>query len=253
MSLQRPYNLYESAVKQLTLKFEIFNSEFNVFYDHNPIHPQLQRLPVAVLGHPGAGLPLWPHGIRGSGNSDSDHRHGCLGESGTWYLLWKYASAIKNAEIDRQMQDRYKRIKASEGGKKWQKQRWEFPAPFCWICFPAWNSADNLPYAKRLCSYSGLIAFETVHSLGEASFFIAVFCKASRFLLCLFRSRPLPQQAPKRSFVKMVRQLNYVRLRKAVHGKSPSYLGKRKNHEKNVWLLNIVAWRVTLSTLYFEL
>lgn len=33
------------------------------------------------------------------------------------YLLWKYASAIKNAEIDRQMQDRYKRIKASEGEK----------------------------------------------------------------------------------------------------------------------------------------
>ena len=88
MSLQRSYNLYESAVKQLALKFEIFNSEFNVFYDHNPIHPQLQRLPVAALGHPGAGLPR------------------------------KYTSAIKNAEIDRQMQDRYKRIKASEGEKK---------------------------------------------------------------------------------------------------------------------------------------
>lgn len=39
MSLQRSYNLYESAVKQLALKFEILNSEFNVFYDHNPIHP----------------------------------------------------------------------------------------------------------------------------------------------------------------------------------------------------------------------
>ena len=58
MSLQRSYHLYESAVKQLVLKFEILNSEFNVFYDHNPIHPQLQRLPVAALGHPGAGLPL---------------------------------------------------------------------------------------------------------------------------------------------------------------------------------------------------
>ena len=57
MSLQRSYNLYESAVKQLALEFEILNSEFNVFYDHNPIHPQLQRLPVAALGHPGAGLP----------------------------------------------------------------------------------------------------------------------------------------------------------------------------------------------------
>ena len=32
------YNLYESAVKQLALKFEILNSEFNVLYDRNPIH-----------------------------------------------------------------------------------------------------------------------------------------------------------------------------------------------------------------------
>ena len=32
------HNLYESAVKQLTLKFEILDSEFNVLYARNPIH-----------------------------------------------------------------------------------------------------------------------------------------------------------------------------------------------------------------------
>lgn len=31
-------NLYECAVKQLALKFEVLNSEFNVLYDRNPIH-----------------------------------------------------------------------------------------------------------------------------------------------------------------------------------------------------------------------
>lgn len=31
-------NLYDSAVKQITLKFEIINSEFNVKYARNPIH-----------------------------------------------------------------------------------------------------------------------------------------------------------------------------------------------------------------------
>ena len=31
-------NLYDSAVKQLTLKFEILNDEFSVLYDRNPIH-----------------------------------------------------------------------------------------------------------------------------------------------------------------------------------------------------------------------
>ena len=31
-------NLYEAAVKQLSLKFDILNSEFNVLYAHNPIH-----------------------------------------------------------------------------------------------------------------------------------------------------------------------------------------------------------------------
>lgn len=32
------HNLYEAAVKQLSLKFEILNSEFNVLYSRNPIH-----------------------------------------------------------------------------------------------------------------------------------------------------------------------------------------------------------------------
>lgn len=31
-------NLYESAAKQLSLKFEVLNSEFNVLYKRNPIH-----------------------------------------------------------------------------------------------------------------------------------------------------------------------------------------------------------------------
>ena len=31
-------NLYESAVKQLVLKLEILNSEFNTLYARNPIH-----------------------------------------------------------------------------------------------------------------------------------------------------------------------------------------------------------------------
>lgn len=31
-------NLYECAVKQLALKFEVLNSEFNVLYARNPIH-----------------------------------------------------------------------------------------------------------------------------------------------------------------------------------------------------------------------
>ena len=31
-------NLYESAVKQLALKFEVLNSEFNIKYSRNPIH-----------------------------------------------------------------------------------------------------------------------------------------------------------------------------------------------------------------------
>ena len=31
-------NLYESAVKQLALKFEVLNSEFNIQYSRSPIH-----------------------------------------------------------------------------------------------------------------------------------------------------------------------------------------------------------------------
>ena len=37
-------NIYESAVKQLALKFEILNSEFNIQYSRNPIHHIDSRL-----------------------------------------------------------------------------------------------------------------------------------------------------------------------------------------------------------------
>ena len=39
-------NLYDAAVRQLTLKFNILNSEFNVLYARNPIHhidPKLEE------------------------------------------------------------------------------------------------------------------------------------------------------------------------------------------------------------------
>ena len=41
------HNLYESAVKQLTLKFEILDSEFNVLYARNPIHHIESRVKCA--------------------------------------------------------------------------------------------------------------------------------------------------------------------------------------------------------------
>ncbi len=37
-------NLYDSAVKQLVLKFEVLNGEFNAFYARNPIHHIESRL-----------------------------------------------------------------------------------------------------------------------------------------------------------------------------------------------------------------
>jgi len=36
--IQLMKNLYDSAVKQLSLKFEILNNEFKVLYARNPIH-----------------------------------------------------------------------------------------------------------------------------------------------------------------------------------------------------------------------
>ena len=41
---QLMHNLYESAVKQLTLKFEVLNSEFSVLYARNPIHHMQTRM-----------------------------------------------------------------------------------------------------------------------------------------------------------------------------------------------------------------
>ena len=37
-------NLYDSAVKQLSLKFEILNNEFKVLYSINPIHHKEGRV-----------------------------------------------------------------------------------------------------------------------------------------------------------------------------------------------------------------
>ena len=37
-------NLYDSAVKQLTVKLEVLNNEFNVLYARNPIHHIESRL-----------------------------------------------------------------------------------------------------------------------------------------------------------------------------------------------------------------
>ena len=37
-------NLYESAVKQLALKFEVLNSEFNIQYSRSPIHHSESRV-----------------------------------------------------------------------------------------------------------------------------------------------------------------------------------------------------------------
>ena len=40
-------NLYDAAVRQLTLKFNILNSEFNVLYARNPIH-HIDGLPLSI-------------------------------------------------------------------------------------------------------------------------------------------------------------------------------------------------------------
>lgn len=45
---QLMHNLYESAVKQLTLKFEVLNSEFSVLYARNPIHHIESRVKSAA-------------------------------------------------------------------------------------------------------------------------------------------------------------------------------------------------------------
>lgn len=43
--------LYNSAIREITTKLEILNSEFNMRYDHNPIHhidSRLKSLPSIV-------------------------------------------------------------------------------------------------------------------------------------------------------------------------------------------------------------
>ena len=108
-------NLYDAAVRQLTLKFNILNSEFNVLYARNPIHHidgrvKSQSSIVAKLIKRGlplsiesarknindiagvrvvcsyiddvyrARLPLRPDGIRRGGDPAAHDRHGLLGE-----------------------------------------------------------------------------------------------------------------------------------------------------------------------------
>ena len=59
--IQLMQNLYDSAVKQLSLKFEILNNEFKVLYARNPIHhiegrvKSVESLAVKLLNK---GLPL---------------------------------------------------------------------------------------------------------------------------------------------------------------------------------------------------
>ena len=46
-------NLYDAAVKQLSLKFEILNNEFKVLYARNPIHHiegRVKRPPSSCAG-----------------------------------------------------------------------------------------------------------------------------------------------------------------------------------------------------------
>lgn len=88
MSLQRSYHLYESAVKQLALKFEILNK-------------RIQRF-LWSQSHP-------PPTTTATGR--------CTRTSGCRFTS-EICVCDKKAEIDRQMQDMYKRIKASEGEKK---------------------------------------------------------------------------------------------------------------------------------------
>lgn len=59
--IQLMQNLYDSAVKQLSLKFEILNNEFKVLYARNPIHhiegrvKSVESLAAKLLNK---GLPL---------------------------------------------------------------------------------------------------------------------------------------------------------------------------------------------------
>ena len=78
--IQLMKNLYDSAVKQLSLKFEILNNEFKVLYDRNPIHQIAGRVKttesiVAKLRR--KGLPLTVEAARESINDIAGVRVVC--------------------------------------------------------------------------------------------------------------------------------------------------------------------------------
>ena len=78
--IQLMKNLYDSAVKQLSLKFEILNNEFKVLYDRNPIHHIEGRVKttesiVAKLRR--KGLPLTVEAARESINDIAGVRVVC--------------------------------------------------------------------------------------------------------------------------------------------------------------------------------
>lgn len=73
-------NLYDSAVKQLSLKFEILNNEFKVLYARNPIHhiegrvKSVESLAAKLLNK---GLPLTIEAARESINDIAGVRVVC--------------------------------------------------------------------------------------------------------------------------------------------------------------------------------
>lgn len=74
------HNLYESAVKQLALKFEVLNSEFNIQYARNPIHHIESRVKSAqsiIAKLEKKGLPLTIDAARGSINDIAGVRVVC--------------------------------------------------------------------------------------------------------------------------------------------------------------------------------
>ena len=151
-------NLYDAAVRQLTLKFNILNSEFNVLYARNPIHHidgrvKSQSSIVAKLIK--RGLPLKKQDYIQTPNYNgyrslhmdikvpvylSDRTEYVVAEIQLRTIAMDFWASLEHdirykvdktklpegineemfecagkiAEIDRQMQDMYQRIKASD-------------------------------------------------------------------------------------------------------------------------------------------
>ena len=138
-------NLYDAAVRQLTLKFNILNSEFNVLYARNPIHhidgrvksqssivAQLvkKELPVSIESARDIKVPVYLSNRTEYVGAEIQIRTIAMDfwaslEHDIRYKVDKtklpegineemFECAGKIAEIDRQMQDMYQRIKASD-------------------------------------------------------------------------------------------------------------------------------------------